>query len=213
MVITEVSQNHLEGRNDSDVTSLMIFFGGIRQIPQNIGEFFPNVEGLSVAFSEVETIGKQDFASIPLLRQLDLFSNRIQVINSDTFRGVPLLEGLSVYYNPIRRVGHTAFDNLSNLRSLHFGETGCIHQIVDDDRAGVEDLIFQLAVRCPPTMQMIEAEIIAGAKFQRTIDYQIADRINPITFQVYNMDRMLNNHQSRIEQLERQIWELTKVQK
>lgn len=208
-VITEVSQNHMEGRNDSHVTSVMISDQIVAQIPRNFGEIFPNLEGLAVIFSHLEEISKEDLVNLPRLRQLDLFANNVRSLDSDLFRGNPLLEAFSVYYNPVRRVGLTTFENLPLLTSLHFSETGCINERADESRLEVENLIFHLAVYCPPTFQMIESEVLAGAKFQRTIDLQIADRINPLAYQVYLMDQILHEHEERIKMLESEIQKLS----
>lgn len=210
-VITEVSQNHVEGRNDSHVTSVMINNQFVAQLPRNFGEFFPNLEGLAVIYSYLEEISREDLVNLPRLRQLDLFANNVRSLDSDLLRGNPFLEAFSVYYNPVRRVGLTTFDNLPHLTSLHFSETGCINERADENRLDVENLIFHLAVNCPPTFQMIEKDFLAGAKFQRTIDLQIADRINPLAYQVYLMDKILHEHEERIVELEREVQELSQA--
>lgn len=207
-VITEVSQNHMQGMNDSDVASVMIMNQIVPQMPRNLGEFFPNLEGLAVVFSQLEEISKDDLSNLPRLRQLDLFENNIRSLDSNLLRGNPLLEAFSVYSNPIRRVGLKAFDNLPMLTSLHFSLTRCINERADESRLAVENLIFNLAVYCPPTLEMIESDILTGSKFQRTIDLQIADRVNPLTYQIYLMDQLLHLHEDRIAQLEQQVRDL-----
>lgn len=207
-VITEVSQNHMQGMNDSDVTSVRIMNQLVLQMPRNFGEFFPNLEGLAVLYSQLEEISKDDLRNLPRLRQLDLFENNIRSLDSNLLKGNPLLEAFSVYNNPVQRVGLKAFDNLPLLTSLHFSLTRCINEKADESRLAVENLIFNLAVYCPPTLEMIESDILTGFKFQRTIDLQIADRVNPLANQIYLMDQLLHLHENRIEQLEQEVRDL-----
>lgn len=211
--VTEVSQNHLTGKNNSDVKNLMIRNQVLGLVPRNIGDFFPNLEALDIVNAEITEISRGDFAGLPQLRQLDFFRNNISHLGSNLFEGSPLMEAFSLYYNPVSRVGYDAFKGLDQLTSLHFSVTKCINERADEDRVSVEELIFMLAVNCPPTLAMIEADVINGFEFKRTIDLQIADRVNPLTYHVFELEGILNSHEIRIAQIEQELIELKETTK
>lgn len=209
-VITEITQNHLEGLNNSDVRNLFIHNQQVNIIPINIGAFFPNLEGLAVTYCGLEEVNRESLTNMPNLRQIDFFENRIREVNNNLFDETPLLEAFSVYYNPVRHVASTAFDNLPALTNLHFSLTFCINERADESRDDVEKLMFQLNLRCPPTLRMIQDEILNGFEFQRKIDIQIANRINPLTYHVFELERIIEQNKARITQLERQVEDLTR---
>lgn len=45
---------------------------------------------------------------------------------------------------------------------------------MDENRANVESLIRDVAINCPPTLEMVESPIVAGDQFQKEVDKQVS---------------------------------------
>lgn len=207
-IITDVTQNHLDGKNGSDVQRLVVYFQPVEFIPENIADFFPNIEAIQINFGALREISREALIDLRALRQLDFFENNIRTLENGAFDGNPLLAAVNIDYNPIRNVNHAVFDNVPELTSLHIHGATCINQMVNENRQEVENMIFRLSVQCPPTFQMLQSEILKGYDFQRKIDLQIVDRMNPLNYHILELEEMLKQHDARIKELEGQIQNL-----
>lgn len=73
----------------------------IKQLPERIHLWFPELEFYDAGFCSINRISKSNFEKLPHLRKLWLGSNQIEEIADDTFADAPLLEflGLGIYFN------------------------------------------------------------------------------------------------------------------
>lgn len=151
--VTSVSQNHLSGRQNSDVGGL--WFDGLQMInlPKDIEIFFQNLRVYRVLNSAITTIQKDDFP-FPTLMRIDIINCPVQTLQSDLFQHLPNLEVLFLRNNRLMNVGPNLLNSLSRLRSAHFGSNPCINHIVLNSAAGIPALRRELALRCPPTEEM-----------------------------------------------------------
>lgn len=118
---TEVSQNHLEGRSDSDVAGVRIRDQAVGFVPLGINNFFPNLESFDMMRSDVAEVSSEALRGLSRLRQFSLFVNRVQIIDEALFRDNPHVIGISFGNNIVRHVAHKVFDHLSHLDSLGIG--------------------------------------------------------------------------------------------
>jgi hypothetical protein len=208
-----VSRNHLAGRNHSDVRGLSFQNQGIRELPTNVEQFFPNIESIDVT-TTLEELSREDLSAFPRLRELHLNNNRVQVINSNLFAGNPEMVSISFISNPVRNVASGVFDHLVNLTQLRFDGVAC-HNGAGTTRATVLTLLPRIATMCPPTFdmnfEMIEDRLLNGSKFQTKVDAQVSERINPLTFSVFQINQRLTQVEEEIKKLQREISNLTMI--
>ena len=210
--VTEVSQNHVVGFSNEDVKGIVIEGQNLRFEPRNLETFFPNLEAFDIYRSQIQEILKGDIESLRNLRQLNLVGNNIQAINSNLFESNLKMTAISFSTNPIRNVDHKVFDHLEELSTLAFTETSCINLQYWNNRAGVLHLTFQIIVSCPPSFEMTQAKLLSGSEFQRTIDEKVAERTNPLTWNIFEMDQTLQSrHDARIENLEGQLLKVNQL--
>lgn len=199
--ITEVSQNHMPGRTNNDVTGILIFNQNVPFIPRNISNFFSNIEAFEVVDTGLTEINRDEIFSFADLKQINLSQNQIREIGNGLFEGNPKMTAISLVNNPIRNIAHNVFDHLNQLTNLNVLTTTCINTSADT-RVNVESIIFQVSVQCPPTFKMIEERMLKGDDFQSRINEQVAERTSLLSQTIVNVETKLNNHETRIEILE-----------
>jgi Leucine rich repeat len=209
--VTDVSQNHLTGRSNEDVQGIVIENQALRFAPRNLNQFFPNLEAFDIYRSQIEVITKEDLENFSNLTQLNLPGNRIQSLAGNLLEGNPLLSAISFSENPIQHVDYKVFDHLEDLNTLSFMSTSCTSMFHMNNRGGVLHLMFMLLVSCPPSFAMTESKILNGVGFQKTIDEQVADRMNPLTWNIFEMNQKLEDHDDRIAHLENELQRVSKL--
>lgn len=198
--MTDVTHNHLLGRNHSDVQHLLIGSQPLRLPPRDIHLFFPNLESIKITRAELTEITSEDLKGLPLLKQLILHENRLQSIESDLFKHNSALTGLSIWGNQIKHVGHNVFDRLHGLSSFYFRNNTCMNPLnIDDDRAAVELLIFNLVRNCPATIEMTETRIVNGIEFQVQAERKIAEKLEPTEERLNRLERRLDLLEGRAD--------------
>jgi hypothetical protein len=205
--VTEVSTNHLPGRNNNDVLGISIQNQNLKFLPRNISNFFPNTQGFDVNYCGLEKIEKEDISGFKNLSTFYPADNNIRLIPNDMFEDNPLINFIAMGRNPIRHIAANVFDNLP-LTELYLNPLSCINAEAVN-RSNVKDLIFKVAVSCPPTFEMNFERIQARLQLEnncdqceRRIDEQISERINPLTWKMFEMDQSLQKLEERVFTLE-----------
>lgn len=209
--VTDVSQNHMTGRTNDDVKGISIRGQTLRFVPRNIDAFFPNIESLFVQQSQIQELFSKDLKNLPNLREVNMDGNLIEVISADLFEENQNITGISFSLNPMKHIDYKAFEKLPNLTTLFFSNSLCISHQAWNNRAEVLRMIFLLLVNCPPSFEMTERRLVNGVELQKSVDVQVADRINPLTWNVFEMDQKLDNHEERIAKLEDELLELKEI--
>jgi Leucine rich repeat len=205
--VTEVSINHMAGRNHSNVVGLLIENQPMGFIPGNISNFFPNLEAMSINNCGLQELTSEAINGLSNLRQLHLNPNQITEIGNNLFEGNPRLRFITFSRNPIRHIAHNVFDHLTELETLDMLTATCINAN-NGNRNAVLTFLFRLSVSCPPTFDMIfertESKLLQGVDITHIIDNQVSERINPLTWKVFEMDQKLTMIDQRVSQLERE---------
>lgn len=191
-IISEVSHHHLVGKNNSDVTRLNIKNQDVGFIPHNVSEFFPILSYFAVYSTAITEFTRDSLKGLYKLREFDAHSNKIESIDGDIFADNPLLVSIRFNDNPIKHIAYRVFDHLTSLTTLHFTTTTCINSKADLNRTTTVKLIFQLEISCPPSFEMLEAQIVSGEKLEE----QITEKITPLL-------EAMNLLKQRVELLER----------
>jgi hypothetical protein len=129
--LTEVTGQHLSGRNDSNVQVIITlpYLGcnDLYYIPQNVTDFFPNLIGLDFMSCNIQTLNSNDLIGYPRLRFFDLMANRVARIPGDFFESTADLQFIGLDNNRISQVGHYLLDHLADLeRALFYGNV-CVN--------------------------------------------------------------------------------------
>lgn len=185
-VVTEVSQNHLDGKNNSDVTQLLITETFVGFIPLNVSAFFPILDRFDMRNASITEITRDSLRGLFRLRTFYAFRNLIERIGVDVFIDNPELQVIYFDNNPVRHVAHRVFDHLTQLITLGFSFDNCIGGGAYN-RAAVVLMMSRLLVNCPPTFEMIETQIINGELLQEQFivarnetDQRITEEINAV---------------------------------
>lgn len=202
--VTQVSQNHLSGRGNSQVQGLLIENQPMTYVPGNIHYFFMNLEALNIYNCGVNYLRREDINNLPRLRQLYLYYNNIHELGNNLFEGNPSMKHMSFTSNPIKHIAHNVFDYLYSLETLDMASATCI-SVNNGNRNAVKAVLFRFAVSCPPTFEMIfermEKRLLQGAELKRQVDEQVSERINPLTWS-------LNQTQEQLELVDKRVTEL-----
>lgn len=189
--VTYVSQNHLLGRSNDDVEGLLIGSDtSMKRLALGIEKFFQNLEVMEIVDGAVVEVAPEALIGLPKLRQISLVNNLLKTIDSRLFEHNPLLKAISFARNPIAHVGFNAFDNLTELTTFAFYDTVCT-ELYYDDRAVVETAIFNIKVYCPPTFDMIEADLLRSSNFQQQMSQRVMDRTDPMSEKVTEIEKSL----------------------
>jgi hypothetical protein len=152
-IITSVNgQKNLNGSNyiTIDIDDQVVNF-----IPEGLGKFFPNIEGLSITASKLKKVEKKDLQQFPNLKMLYLSSNDLKFLPDDLFEGNLELQSFSLFANPVTHIGHNLVTPLMKLEAAIFPKGSCIDQFYF--RPKLSSLPHDLKTKCSePTQEMIE---------------------------------------------------------
>jgi Leucine-rich repeat (LRR) protein len=202
-IITSVNgQNNFDGSNYKMVR---IDNQVVNFIPEGLGKFFPNLEGLRIASSELKKVEKKDLGAFPKLKEFSFESNEIKFLPSDLFEGNLELQLLYFNSNPITHVGHNLVSPLKKLERAHFKSTKCINKHYYTSE--ISSLVADLRANCPePTQEMIKKAEEIGIKTPKPTDSKVGceakvknlERINDaLTRQLF----ILSTQQSDVKSL------------
>jgi hypothetical protein len=211
--VQEVSKNHLAGKTNNDVKGLLI----VRQIsvdfiPQNLNSFFPNIKLISLHECGLKTISSFELKQFGSnLEVFATYENFIEQIDHNLFEFNPAIVFVTFRGNRIRHIGYDAFEMTPLLASLELTNNFCISKSITNATA-IRDFKFELALKCPPTVAMLEAQLFSRQKFETKIDAQVSERINPLVLRVYRLEQQNQQYEhdnaelkERIAKIEQQI--------
>lgn len=151
--VASISQNHLDGKTNSDVEAFSIMDQNLQTFPKEIENFFPNLKGIFAYDCKIKVITK-DSLQFPNLQWIRIASNELMSLDDDLFNSTPNLQLVSFMNNKIKHVGRNTFQPLENLEFLQFyGESNCINETAQT-RDEVVNLISKLPVVCSTTIEI-----------------------------------------------------------
>lgn len=171
--VVGVSQNHLAGRSNQDVISLIIQNElSLDFIPEDINLFFSNLEGIIFNNCPITTFTKYDLRPFPKMRHFGIHRTQMTTIRGDVFQYLPDLERLQLNINRITNIGPGLFQYTPKLSVVFFDSNLCINSQATSI-AAVATMGAELAFRCPPTVEMIEEIILDGDNFRTALNDQL----------------------------------------
>lgn len=122
-----VTKKHIPRKSRFDV-SMFWFMGSrpskIRQIPANLGRFFPNLDVLKWTSGDLVTLNIKDISQFPHLKALHLSSNKLKTLSENVFSNTPEIEFLAIDGNEIHGTGNI-FRYLNRLKIMYIANNPC----------------------------------------------------------------------------------------
>lgn len=140
-----------------DVRALDIQDQRCQFVPSDVQTFFPNVEGLQVANSELKELQNADMQQFPNLKQLFMSENELQSLENDVFEPCPNIEYINLGHNNIMHMGTDIFAPLKNLQYCNIADNGCIDTKMESPNA-IQQFSKDVEKQCPPTPEMLKRE-------------------------------------------------------
>ncbi|CRK98326.1 CLUMA_CG011688, isoform A [Clunio marinus] len=202
--VTAVSHNHINGKSNNEVQALILDNSQIKSMLRNINQFYPNLESLTVRYSDITELNLEDLQDFPNLTQIDFGSNKIERLNWNLFKKTPKVKVIGLNWNPIKYIAHNVFDDLSELEMLHMNQR-CFDRNINNNKSAIAAALFDIFQKCPPTLEMMKSEIVNGEELRKEIKAEIDEEINPLTWSVFEMGSKLIHYEAKITQNENQI--------
>ncbi len=140
-----------------DVRALDVQDQRCQFVPSDVQTFFPNIEGLQVANSELKELQNTDMQQFPNLKQLFMSENELQSLENDVFEPCPNIEYVNLGHNNIMHMGTDIFAPLKNLQYCNFAGNGCLDTKMESPNA-IQQFSKDLENKCPPTPEMLKRE-------------------------------------------------------
>lgn len=157
--LTKVSKNHLKGKKNEDVIALNIENGTLHKIPKGIEKTFPNLKALRISKVQLRSVDRDDLKAFPGLKVLCLWANELKTLDGNLLTYTPDLEFVNFGSNQIAHVGPNFFEPLTKLVAAYFEENTCTN---NSRPFAIEDLKYEIAVKCPPSFNMVEVALLSG---------------------------------------------------
>lgn len=183
--LVSVSKSHLKGKTVKDVHALNIENATCHTLPRNIEKSFPNLKGLRLAQAQLRSISSDDLKPFPALRVLCLWANHLTTLDGNLLINNPNLEFVNFGSNAIQHVGPKFFSPLTKLVAAYFEENTCIN---NTNQFAIEELKFELAVKCPPSFDMVEIELINRGKLATKND-EIDNKIKLLETRIAELEQ------------------------
>lgn len=145
-----------------DLKDVWIRFQGSPYIFSGLGETFPNLEMISIRYSHLEFIERNDFANLEKLKMLDITENPMGFIPEDAFWDLHGLEKLWIFISNVERFPKKLFMNLKKLKELNIQDNKLnrIDKELFDNLESLEDLNLQNNYR----VKKVDEDVFWGLK-------------------------------------------------
>lgn len=111
ITVDAVNGTHLIGKSNDDVKVIAIGSSpNMIFLPKGIEKFFPNLEGIVVAFSGLSQITENDLKPFQHLKVLHLVNNRIKVFDTKQFEFNPDLKHIFIQNAVLESISPNIFD-------------------------------------------------------------------------------------------------------
>lgn len=199
--VTSVSQTHLVGKTNSNVEVIDFTDQTMYYMPQNIQSFFSNIKGLTIYTSKLRELRRKDIAPFPNLMFLYVPYNEITTVDGNLFASNLNMEYISFSSNRIMvHVGYSILKPLKNLKEVHFSDCNCINKNVQVPSL-VDQISLALAISCPPTMEMLEQQLLEGENFSVEVKGKVAEETKALKAEIDD----LKNRLTELEKIVREI--------
>jgi hypothetical protein len=182
-----VSHNHLPEKGNGDVIGLYINGQSIGVFPKNIANFFPNTNSISLYKINLKEISNTDLKPFSNLDLLHIQYNSLERTPSNLFQLTLKIKIVVFRGNQLRNVGSNFLSQLTQLSIVNFVENPCINVEVVNDAKQMVELLYKIAVFCPPTFEMFETSLLSSENFYSVIDAHIDNQAKLLSSAMLSM--------------------------
>jgi hypothetical protein len=204
-LLESVTGEHLPNKNSKDVRTLDVRSLNLPQIPINLADFFPNLQGIQWHTSNLQSLSASDLNRFPNLQVFSSHSNPLVVLDGDIFLATPRIQWLSFYNNTLENVGYGLISSLYSLAFANFQENVCIDRVMTHP-AMMGELIQELKERCPSLTEPAPCELRCSLNEEvDKVFYVLDDQTQTIS----KLNQVVQSYEERIAELERIVRDLS----
>lgn len=159
--LVSVFGKHIGKKTNNDVEALNVENATCTKLPKEMEKSFPNLKALRFSKTNLESIGSDDLKVFPDLRVLCLWANWLTTLDGNLLVHNPNLEFLNFGTNQIQHIGPNFFAPLKKIVAVYFEDNTCIN---NTRPFAIDELKFELSVKCPPTIDMVEITLYNTGK-------------------------------------------------
>lgn len=146
-VLEAVKGTHLEGRENQNVEALYVLAQTLHYLPNNLGNFFPNLRAIWCHESQLLKISAETLKPFPNLMEFGARNNALETLDGDLFKYTPKLKWIYFSSNLIQHVGYDLMTDLIDLQNAIFLKNPCIN-VTANGFLEIQELNMQLPRKC-----------------------------------------------------------------
>lgn len=202
--VTDIVGIHESGKTNDDVRKLNIYKQRCEFLPRGFHKFFPNLEGLRIAESELVSLTQYDLRVFPKLRNCDMFNNRLTIMDSEIFSENPALEYLYFGDNSLYKIGYDLLRPLKNLSKAIFQGNSCTRKNANYANE-IERLQNAINNECSSNESRFHKNHELKLKKLEELRKDDAQRFERLEKENQNLEKINNEDEDRIKELENMI--------
>lgn len=145
--IDAVNGTHLPGKSNDDVKVIALYLSpNMIFLPKDLEKFFPNIEGIVVAFSGLSEITENDLKPFQYLKVLHLLNNRIKVFDAKNFKFNPDLKHIFIQNDTLQSISANIIDPGTEISEGKSRENICNKVYGLDQKS--EEVLLQIKEKC-----------------------------------------------------------------
>ncbi|XP_070491638.1 leucine-rich repeat-containing protein 15-like [Chironomus tepperi] len=125
--ITSVTGKHNDERTNDDVVGFDSRHKCMNHFPQGLDKYFKMLLSIVIYYGGIKEIHQSDLKPFPYLVNLYLENNEIEYLEAGLFDFNPHLQGVSFLDNKITNMDGSVFDNLYTLKNIWLDNNMCIN--------------------------------------------------------------------------------------
>lgn len=152
-ILANVIRKHELKKTNADVKLLKVHNQTLHELPERLGLFFLQIEGLEVINSGLIIINKEHLKDMKNLKYLNLMKNKIEVLRNDVFYHNPKIQFLIICCNKLKVIGTNIFENFYNVKHVDFRRNICL-STKSDDSTDLAKMKIEIRKKCPPAIEV-----------------------------------------------------------
>ncbi|KAG5669079.1 hypothetical protein PVAND_016978 [Polypedilum vanderplanki] len=162
----------------------------LNYFPEGIDKFFRHVLAFDFEGCQISEVSSKDFAPFHNLKEISFVSNKITELPHNLFKNNPHLIKVDFEDNWIKHIGHEIFTHHKNLNQINLVDNVCISSRILR-KSEKSQLIYDIMVNCPPSLKLLENEILDSERFKTEFLKIEEEKINQLKSQIEEIERKI----------------------
>lgn len=138
---------------NADVKLIKIHNQTCEEIPEKIGRFFINIEGIEIISSELKVIKKSSLEELKNIKYLNFMKNEVETLARDLFENNQMLQVVIICCNKLKVIGLEIFDHLHDIQHVDLRRNICISQ-KSENKENLKIMKKEIEKKCPPSIEV-----------------------------------------------------------